>query len=62
MPEELSEQKNAPLADVGGGRFFGGRERCVWRAREGHGGADAVQSPKLVDWDLTKAMSLRPYI
>ena len=42
MPEELSEQKLAPLAGAGGGRFFGSLERHVWRSREGYGGVDAV--------------------
>ena len=51
MPEEPSEQKHA-LAGAGGGRYFGSRERHVWYAREGGGGADAVQSPNLVDSDL----------
>ena len=53
MPKEPSEQKNA-LAGAGGGRFFRSRERHVWYAREGYGGANAIQSPKLVDYDLTK--------
>ena len=53
MPEEPSEQKYA-LASAGGGCFFGSRERHVWYAREGCGGVNTIQSPKLVDWDLTK--------
>ena len=48
MPKEPSEQKNS-LAGAGGGRFFRSRERHVWYAREGYGGANAIQSPKLVD-------------
>ena len=53
MPKEPSEQKNS-LAGAGGGRFFHSRERHDWYAREGDGGANAIQSPKLVDYDLTK--------
>ena len=52
-PESL-QSKITPLSSTGGGRFFGGQERHVWHAREEHGSANAVQSPKLVDWDLTK--------
>ena len=55
MPKETSEQKEKhTLAGAGGGWFFGSRERHVWRAREGCGVANAVQSRKLVDCDLTK--------
>ena len=53
MPKEPSETKIA-LAGAGGGRFFCSRERHVWYAREGYGDANAIQSPKLVDCDLTK--------
>ena len=53
MPKEPLEQKNA-LAGARGGRFFCSRERHVWYARGGYGGANAIQSPKLVDCDLTK--------
>ena len=53
MPKEPSEQKNA-RAGAGGGRFFRSWERHVWYARGGYGGANAIQSPKLVDWGLTK--------
>ena len=38
----------------GSGRFFHSREGHVWYAREGYGGANAIQGPKLVDYDLTK--------
>ena len=48
------QSKNMRLAIAGGGRGFGSRETHVWHAREGYGGADAVQSPKSVDWDLTQ--------
>ena len=53
MPKEPSEQKNA-LAGAGGERLFRSRERHVWYAREGYGGATAIQSPKLVGCVLTK--------
>ena len=51
-PKSLQSKKK--LAGAGVGRFFDSRERCVWRAREGYGGANATQSPKSVDWDLTR--------
>ena len=53
MPKEPSEPKNA-LAGAGGGQFFHSRERHVWDTREGYGGANAIQGPKLIDCDLTK--------
>ena len=53
MPEEPSDQKMAP-SQCRGGRFFGSRKRHVWYAREGYEGANSVQSPKLVDWGLTR--------
>ena len=34
--------------------IFCSLERHVWYAREGCGGGNAIQSLKLVDWDLTK--------
>jgi len=34
--------------------IFCSLERHVWYAREGYGGANAVQSPTLVEWGLTK--------
>ena len=53
MPKDPSEQKNA-LAGSGGGQFFHSREKHIWYAREGYGGVNVIQSPKLVDWGLTK--------
>ena len=51
MPKETSEQKN-----VEGVSMFCSWERHVWCAPEGYGGANAIQSPKEVDWDLTKGV------
>ena len=51
---KILQSKITPLASTGGWRFFGSRERHAWHAREGYGSANAVQSPKLVDWDPTK--------
>ena len=53
-PLDSLQSKTMSLAGAGGGKFFGSRKRHVWHAREGYGGANAVQSPKLVDWRLTK--------
>ena len=54
MPKDPSEQNNT-LAGAGGGNFLVvSRGMFGTYAREGSGRIDAVQSPKLVDWDLTK--------
>ena len=53
MPEEPSNHLKTPQLVQGVGDF-GSRGRHVWYAREGYGGANAIQSPKLVDCVLTK--------
>ena len=53
MPKEPSQQK-IQLANAAGWQFVASRERHIWHAQERYGGTDAIQSPKLVDWDLTK--------
>ena len=42
------------LASAGDWQFFRSGERRVWYAQEGFGGANAIQSPTLAGWDLTK--------
>ena len=38
--------------------FFHSQERYVWCAWARYGGADAIQSPKIVYWDLTKGFKI----
>ena len=53
-PKSLQNKKNAPSRYGVDVFLVVGRGMFIWHAREGYGGANAVQSPKLVDWGLTK--------